>query len=160
MIFIPDNLVSTDSMCKVAAKGDGVSHFIRVNDVAMVSIHSGDRQNLTFANGFFCGEENIFAVIRNGLIYPLGNRVLIRRDIADEYTDGGILIPENRRYQSLFGTIIRWGLSRKEPKIPVGPGDRIRLTEWGAHMVEVRLPDGDYGLIVNEDDLLYQEINE
>lgn len=155
LLFIPETVAEHTAMCKVASRGKNVSHFIQANDVVMCENFFSDRQNLTLANGFFCESRKVFAVIKNKLIYPIGRKLLIRRDM-EETRELGIVIPENRRFQSLFGTVIRWGLFRGTPNLPIGPGDKIRLKKWEASMVEVQLPDGGYGLIVDEKDLLYK----
>lgn len=156
-LFIPDRYKDASTSCKVIEVGPDVSPFIKKDDIVLCQVGFGDRKNNTVDNTrtFWCREHNIYAVIKNKEIYPIGRKVLIKRDIADKYV-GEIVIPENRRYQSLDGEIVKLGLSRRHFKIKgLRPGMKIRLTEWSEHMIDMTLSDGSYGLIVNESDILF-----
>lgn len=159
MIFVPEDFASGTPMCRVASRGEKVNQFIDRNDVVLCPNSFSDRKNLTYKGGFFCDENHVFAVIKNNKTFPLGRRVLIERHIQEK-NEGGIIIPENRRYQSLEGTVIRLGLNQKHFRVnDISPGDEIVLTGWKLDMVEVSLPDGKFGLIVNENDILYKKCN-
>jgi co-chaperonin GroES (HSP10) len=96
--------------------------------------------------------------VRNNIIYSFGRTVIVKRDVAKKITDGGIEIPENRRTQSLTGEVIRLGISTKPFRVNgIKPGMKVRLKEWEAHMIELELEDGSFGLIVKETDILYYE---
>lgn len=158
MFFIPEQYKDAATSCLVIAKGKDVSPHIKVGAVVLCETGFGDRKNnlISGTNQFWCEEQNVYAVFLNKLIYPYGRKVLIRRAIQETQVNG-ILIPENRRYQSLDGTIERIGLSRQPFRVKgLKVGSRIRLEEWKGHMTEVTLEDGAYGLIVNETDLLLQ----
>lgn len=155
-IFIPDYLRESTSICKVVSRGGGVQSFIKQNDTVLCQKGFADRDSLTIGNCFFCNEWNIFAVLVKGQIMPTGRRVLIRRDIKDKY-EGSIVIPENRRFQSLFGTVERFGITREPFRYAdLKKGDYIQLKEWSQEMIEIELEDGGYGLIVKEEDILYK----
>lgn len=155
-IAIPESVVSATSMCRILIKGNKVSPFLKENDVVICENGFSERKTMTIEDCFICKEDNIIAVFRNGVIWPIGNKILIERDIA-ESTNNGIIIPENRRIQSLFGTVVRFGITRKPYNVnEIEVGIRICLKEWDAHMIEVSLEDGSFGLIVNENDLLYK----
>lgn len=156
-IFIPEKYKDASTSCKVIAVGPDVSPFIKVDDIVLCQVGFGDRKNNTLDNSrtFWCREHNIYAVLKNKEMYPIGRKVLIKRDISDKYV-GNVVIPENRRYQSLDGEIVRLGLTRKHFKIKgLAIGMKIRLTEWSESMIDMTLPDGSYGLIVNEQDILF-----
>lgn len=158
-IFIPEKYTDAATSCLVVAKGDKTSPFYKVGDVVLCEVGFGERKNYTIegSRDFICKDHNIYAVVKNNIIFPIGNKVLIKRDIADKEI-GGIIIPENRRFQSLFGTVVRLGLTRKHFKVnEIKVGSCVRLVEWQQHMQEATLEDGSYGLIVNEKDLLYYE---
>jgi|SRR6478752_6288589 len=160
MIFIPDIYRDAATSCLVIAAGEKVNPLIKPGDVVFCQVGLGSRNAGMFegTRDFLCRDSDVYAVIRNRKIFPFGRKVLIRRDIADEY-HGSIVVPANRRYQSLFGTVERLAISREPFKtIGIRPGMKIRLTEWMEHFVEVELEDGAFGLIVNEQDLLC-EIN-
>lgn len=153
---MPDTYADATATCKVIEKGNKVSPFIKKGDLVLCQNLFGDRKN-SDSSTFFCREHNIFGIIKNRLIHPVGRNVLIRRDVQEDNVNG-IIIPENRRTQSLFGTIVRLGFTNKIFRVDgLKVGDRIRLTQWESHMVELNLEDGSYGLIVNENDILYKE---
>src|SRR6478609_3590714 len=107
-IFVPETYTDASTSCKVIAKGDGVTDLIKEGDVVLCQVGLGTRNSgqIEGSRDFWCQENNIYAVIRNRKIFPFGRKILIRRDIQDEY-HGTIVIPENRRSQSLTGTIER-----------------------------------------------------
>jgi len=155
-IFIPDQYKDASTACLVIAKGDDVNPLIKEGDVVLCQVGLGSRNagHIEGTRDFWCKEENVYAIIRDRKIYPFGRKILIRRDIADEY-HGTIVVPTNRRTQSLYGTIERIAVSRQPLRISgVSQGMKIRLVEWMEHMIEVELEDGSYGLIVNDTDLL------
>ena len=158
MFFIPEQYKDAATACFVVARGNKVNPFIKKNSVVLCEVGFGDRLNNTIGGTakFWCQESNVYAILIDGKIHPYGRKVLIRRAMAETHVNG-IMIPENRRYQSLEGTIERLGLSREHFKVNgLKLGARIRLVEWREHMKDVTLEDGSYGLIVNESDLLFQ----
>ena len=160
-IFVPEQYKDAATACLVMGVGPNVNPLIKLGDTVLVPIGFGERKNNVIeekAGWFICKDSHVHALMRNRTVYPIGRRVLIRRDIMEKEV-GGIVIPENRRFQSLFGTIERIGLTRKHFKISgLKVGMKIRLTEWTPEMIETALEDGSYGLIVNETDLLYYEL--
>lgn len=156
-LFVPDRYKDAATACKVIAKGGDVTHYIKEGDTVMCQVGFGDRLNNTvdYTRSFWCQEHNIYGVLKNNIIFPIGRKVLVSRDIAERIHGGGVLEPENRRYQSLDATIVRMGLTRLPYRTSgLRIGMRIRLKEWMEHMIEVTLEDGSYGLIVLESDLL------
>lgn len=155
-IAIPEQVAMQTSMCRIIAAGDKCHSILKPGYTVLTKSGFSNRNNLTLGNMFFCEESDVFAIFRNKMIWPIGNKVLIRRDIQ-ETSEHGIVIPENRRFQSLFGTVERFGLSKKPFKYnDLLLGDYIRLKEWSIDMIEIQLEDGDYGLIVDEQDILYK----
>lgn len=160
LIHIPDISREGSTSCLVLEAGEKVSPQIKKGSIVLCETGFGERKNYTIENGpaFWAKEENIYAVIIKQKIYPIGRKVLIKRDIADSHV-GSIVIPENRRYQSLHGTIVRLGITRKPFKtIGLKEGLRIQLEQWQPHFANVELEDGSYGVIVNESDLLCFEV--
>lgn len=155
-IFIPETHTDASTSCMVLAKGEKVTHFIKEGDTVLCQVGFGDRKNNTVeGRAFWCRQHNIYAVLKDNIIFPIGRKILLKRDIADKEV-GGIIIPENRRYQSLDGTIVRLGLTREIYKtIGLEIGMHVRIKEWMEHMTAVTLEDGGYGLIINESDLLF-----
>jgi co-chaperonin GroES (HSP10) len=159
IIEVPDTYRDGATSCLVMEVGKDVPPQIKVGSVVLCETGFGERKNSTI-NGtsmFWARASNIYAVIERRKIFPIGRKVLIKRDIEDTHV-GGILIPANRRFQSLYGVVVRLGLTRKPFKtIGITVGSRIRLTGWQAHYANVELEDGSYGVIVNEEDILLRE---
>lgn len=155
-LFIPKAYIGISTSCLVIDKGEQVSRFITSGSTVLCETGFGERTSnvIDGTNCFICKSQHIYAVIKNGSIWPIGRKILIRRDMADEFAKG-ILIPENRRFQSLTGTIERLGLLTNHFKVKgLTLGSKIRLTEWQESMIQVTLEDGSHGLIVNEKDIL------
>jgi len=156
-IFIPHDFRDSSTSCKVIARGKDVNPVIKEGDVVFCQNGLGNRNAGHFegSKDFWAEEDNIYGLLRFGSIFPLGRKVLLRRDIADKY-HGSIVVPENRRYQSLYATIERIAVSRQPLRVAgLSAGMQVHLTEWMPHFVELELEDGGYGLIVNDTDLLY-----
>ena len=160
MFFIPETYTEAATTCLVVAAGNKVNPLIKSGQTVLCEVGFADRKNLLTGTGrdFFCREHNIYAIVRNNIIYSFGRTVIIKRDIAKKITDGGIEIPENRRTQSLEGEIVRLGLSTKPFRVNgLKQGMRVSLQDWQSHMIEITLEDGSFGLIVKETDILYHE---
>ena len=156
-IFIPENMAAATTVCRVLSAGHTVNKLLQPGTIVLVENGIADRNGLAFKDSFFVKEENVFAIIRNGEILPIGKTVLILRDLREEVSVGGIITPENRKAQSLFGSILRMGITREIFRTQgIKIGDNIRLTRWEPHMVEVEIPGMGFGLIVKETDLLYK----
>lgn len=63
---------------------------------------------------------------------PLGARILVRRDIAPEQTEGGIVVPVNAREKPRTGTIISLGPTATGFSV----GDRIVFPLYAGTEVE------------------------
>jgi len=157
-IFVPEAFTDgAPTSCLVIAKGNDASEIINVNDIVLCQVGLGSRHDhIDETKKFWCRQEDIYAVLKGNKIYPIGRKILIRRDVEDKY-EGAIVIPGTRRYQSLLGTVERIGISRTPMRVAgIAVGMKIHLTEWMEHMIPVELEDGGHGLIVNDTDLLYK----
>lgn len=155
-IAIPHSVVSATNMCRILIKGNKVAKHFKEGDVVICENGFSERKTMTIEDCFICKESNIVAMLIDGAIHPIGKKILIKRDTR-ENNIGGIVIPENRMYQSLTGTVIRYGITREQFKVlGIEIGDRVGIHEWNEHMIEVSLEDGSFGLIVNEKDLVYK----
>ena len=160
-IVVPDTFTHRTSMCKVLSIGEKVE-LLKEGDVVLCRGMFSERQNhkIEGLNAFICEASFVFAKLINKKIYPIGNRVLILRDIDEQEMESGIIIPAANKStdQSLFGTIIRFGIRRGSQKSRVyglNMGDRICLGEWKADMIEVGV-NYNFGLIINEEDMIYK----
>ena len=91
---------------------------------------------------------------------PIGDRILVRRELSEDKTAGGILLPDNAKQKPQRGAIVAVGpgkLSKKDgsrTKMQVKPGDKVLFTSWaGDEFKDRKAADGDL-LIMHEEDVL------
>lgn len=89
-------------------------------------------------------------------VVPLGDKIVVRRETAEETTTGGIVLPDNARQKPQQGRVLSVGDgrllsdgSRAHPR--VAEGDRVLFSRYGGSEVVV---DGEELLIVHEDEIL------
>lgn len=158
MFFVPEKYTDGATSCLVISAGEKVNPVIKPGSTVLVLSGNKIRKNniIDDTKKFICSASNIYGIIIKNKIYSFGRTVIIKRDISDKYK-GNIVIPENRRTQSLEGTVLRKGITRQHCKVNgINIGDNIVLKEWQPHMIEITLEDGSFGLIVQESDILYK----
>jgi chaperonin GroES len=89
-------------------------------------------------------------------LQPLGSRVLISPDKAEEMTKGGLYIPSSANEKKPgSGVVVKLGTgttkSGKEVKFDVKEGDRVFFKQYAPEEVEV---DGETFLLVSTEDIL------
>lgn len=87
---------------------------------------------------------------------PLGDRVLVRREDAEEKTAGGIIIPDTSKEKPSKGSVVAVGEGARDDKgnlIPMNlkVGDKVFFTKWGGTELKV---DDEELLIMKESDIL------
>lgn len=91
-----------------------------------------------------------------GKFKPLGTRVLVRRDVADDKSKGGILIPEQAQKRPYQGEVLAIGEGRFTDAgtlltPDVKPGDVVL---WGPYAgQEITLDDGSKATLLDNGDL-------
>ncbi len=91
-------------------------------------------------------------------IQPLGNRVLIKRSIA-QTTKGGILLPETAKEKPKEGTVVAVGPGKvndegKLESTQLVKGDVVLFSNYsGTEVKNIDNDDSEY-LILSEDDIL------
>ncbi len=90
-------------------------------------------------------------------VRPLGDKVLIQRDVSAEMTDSGIYLPEQAKDKPKSGVIVAVGegalsteTGERSP-MTVKKGDRVLFTSYAG--TEVKLGDDEL-LIMSEDEIL------
>ena len=91
------------------------------------------------------------------MLRPCGDRVLVKPNVEEEKTAGGIVLPDTAKERPQWGEVIavgagKWDESGKN-RIPmeVKVGDRVVFAKYGGTEVKV---DGDEYLILRESDIL------
>lgn len=89
-------------------------------------------------------------------IKPLGDRVLVEREEAEEKTKGGILLPEKAKEKPQRGTVLEVGEGKvlkdgSRKPLQVKKGDRIYFTAWAGDEYK---SDGSTVLLMREEEIL------
>jgi len=90
-------------------------------------------------------------------VRPLGDRIVVRREDAQEKSAGGIVLPDTAKNKSQRGTVLAVGTGkmlkdgkRRAPQVTVG--DKIIFTAWAGDEYKDR--EGQQILIMREEDIL------
>ncbi len=102
------------------------------------------------------GKKGKKRAARGTTLAPLGDRVLVERLEAEEWTSGGIVLPDSAKEKPIQGKVVAIGEGRrtdtgKQVALEVKPGDRILFGKFAGTEVKV---DGEEYLIMKEDDIL------
>jgi len=91
------------------------------------------------------------------MLRPCGDRVLVKPNVEEERTAGGIVLPDTAKERPQWGEVIavgagKWDESGKN-RIPmeVKVGDKVVFAKYGGTEVKV---DGEEYLILRESDIL------
>ena len=87
---------------------------------------------------------------------PLGDRVIVESESAEQTTKSGIVLPDTAQEKPQTGKVIAVGTGRvteegKEIPLKVKEGDVVIYAKYGGTEIKV---DGDEYLIVKESDIL------
>lgn len=91
---------------------------------------------------------------------PLGDRVVVQREEAEERTAGGIVLPDTAKSRPSRGTVIAVGEGRllddgtRHP-LQVKPGERVLFSSYAGEQIKVE--DEEYVLMREEDILAVVE---
>ncbi|MEX0719304.1 MAG: co-chaperone GroES [Balneolaceae bacterium] len=88
-------------------------------------------------------------------IKPLGDRVLVQADVAEEKTSSGIIIPDTAKEKPQQGTVVAVGAGKVENgtkvDMSVKKGDKVLYGKYAG--TEITL-DGEEYLIMRESDIM------
>lgn len=93
-------------------------------------------------------------------IRPLQGKILLRMDDPQEFSDGGIVIPEANRDKATTGTVMRTGIWRMNKRgclipFPAKPGQKVLVSKYRGRTVnhpskKLKLVDMDDILAIME----------
>jgi chaperonin GroES len=91
-------------------------------------------------------------------IKPLGDRLVVRREAAEERTTGGIVLPDSAKNKPQRGTVLAVGPGKmlkdgKRRALQVKKGDKVLFTNWAGDEFKGRTT-GDNVLLMREEDVL------
>lgn len=81
---------------------------------------------------------------------PVGDRIIVKPDVPEEVTKGGIVLAETAKEKSLVGTVISIG-NQTENVFQVRPGMRVRFGMYSG--TEIQEKDEEPLLIMREEDI-------
>jgi chaperonin GroES len=89
-------------------------------------------------------------------LIPLGDRVLVERQAAEEKTVGGILLPDNAKEKPQIGLVQAVGEGKpgkdgKKRPLQVKPGDKVYFSSWAG---EDYKPAGENLIVMREEDIM------
>jgi chaperonin GroES len=90
-------------------------------------------------------------------IQPLGDRVVVEREEAQEKTAGGIVLPDTAKDKPQKGKVVAVGDGRitkdgKRRELQVKVGNSVLFTSYAGD--EFKMDDGKKVLLMREDDIL------
>jgi len=89
-------------------------------------------------------------------LVPLGDRLVVQREVSEERTAGGILLPDSAKDKPTRGKIISVGDGRilddgSRAPLQVKAGDKVLFTSYAGEQIEV---DGEEYLLMSEGEVL------
>ncbi|MEZ6137429.1 MAG: co-chaperone GroES [Pirellulaceae bacterium] len=89
-------------------------------------------------------------------LQPLGDRLVVQRDVSGDKTEGGIFLPDSAKDKPTRGTVISIGDGRLLDDGSRGPmqvkaGDRVLFTSYAGETIEVG--DEEY-ILMGESEVL------
>jgi chaperonin GroES len=87
---------------------------------------------------------------------PLGDKMIVRREEAEEKTPGGILLPDSAKTKPQRGKVLAVGEGKLDDKgeriaMEVQPGDIVLFTVYGGNELSL---EGEKYLILSQSDVL------
>ncbi|GJQ63271.1 MAG: 10 kDa chaperonin [Melioribacteraceae bacterium] len=88
-------------------------------------------------------------------IQPLGDRVIVKPNAAEEKTKGGIILPDTAKEKPIEGTVVAVGTGRvndegKVFELAVKTGDSVLYGKYGGTEINI---DGVEYLMMRENDI-------
>lgn len=88
---------------------------------------------------------------------PLGDRIVVRRESAEEKTAGGILLPDAAKNKPSRGTVLAVGPGKMKPdgtraEMQLKVGDKVIFSAWAGDEFKDRATDEI--LLMHEGDVL------
>ncbi|MBA4062664.1 MAG: co-chaperone GroES [Isosphaera sp.] len=89
---------------------------------------------------------------------PIGDRIIVRREAADEKTAGGIVLPDTAKDKPQRGTVLAVGPGKLKKDgtraaMQLKAGDRVLFTSWAGDEFKDRKADGEI-LVMHEGDVM------
>lgn len=152
---------------RVLAISDGCKLPVKVNDLVFCIAKNPKRMYdamLNKAEQVYVYDEGDVVLKYDAKLGPIpfGEYALIkRRNRSELRLNSKIVIPEGiySKDQTLDAEVVRVGESPLWRKSPINEGDLVSMIKWDQSMIEIRMPNGEYMLIVHRKFLSHVEEN-
>ncbi len=89
---------------------------------------------------------------------PIGDRIVVRREAAQDKSAGGILLPDTAKNKPQRGVVVAVGPGKMKPDgtraaMQLKEGDKVLFTSWAGDEFKDRAADGDI-LLMHEGDVM------
>jgi chaperonin GroES len=89
---------------------------------------------------------------------PIGDRIIVRREAAEEKTAGGIVLPDTARNKPQRGEVVAVGPGKldkdgKRSPMQLKAGDKVLFTSWAGDEVQDRREKAEL-LVMHEGDVM------
>ena len=89
---------------------------------------------------------------------PIGDRIIVRREAADDRTAGGIVLPDTAKNKPQRGTVLAVGPGKMKKDgtrsaMQLKAGDRVLFTSWAGDEYKDRKSEGEI-LVMHEGDVM------
>ena len=89
---------------------------------------------------------------------PIGDRIIVRREAAEEKTAGGIILPDTAKNKPQRGQVVAVGPGKVKPdgtrtQMQLKPGDKVLFTSWAGDEFQDRRQKDEI-LVMHETDVL------
>ena len=89
-------------------------------------------------------------------LQPLGDRVVVEREVSESKTSGGIFLPDTAKDKPTRGTVVSVGNGRllddgSRSTLQVKVGDRVIFTNWAGETLKL---EEDELILMREEDIL------
>jgi chaperonin GroES len=119
-------------------------------------ISTNDSRVLTLHRSDFYKNKTKGGIVLAKKLQPLGDRLVVKADPAEEKTRSGIVLPDTAKEKPAEGTVIAVGMGRvldNGTKVPleVKIGDKVIYSKYGG--TEVKIDNEEY-IILSEKEIL------
>jgi chaperonin GroES len=89
---------------------------------------------------------------------PIGDRIIVRREVAEEKTAGGIVLPDTARNKPQRGEVVAVGPGKlnkdgKRSPMQLKAGDKVLFTSWAGDEFQDRREKAEI-LVMHESDVM------
>ena len=84
-------------------------------------------------------------------VKPLGDRVLLKKEEAEEKTASGIILTGNAKEAPQWATVVAAGPGTEEVKMEVKEGDKVIFSKYAGNEIKV---DGEDLILMSQKDIL------